>query len=154
MRFNPRGGRTHRGRQGAERSDPRRRERHAEALAPDDDAAVGGEVDRARDRVVLGADVALETAEVDEAVVERAGRTAGPRRGQVDLQQRPVGRAEVLEADVAAAADGEDRARPRVACSEPRNGAPESVCAVAGPVARAAAGSASSTRSSTNSFWG
>jgi hypothetical protein len=49
-----------------------------EACAPDDDAAVAPEVDVARDRVVLLADVALEVAEVDVAIVECVSR-AGDR---------------------------------------------------------------------------
>ena len=50
-------------------------ERHAEPLAPDDDAAIRGQVDTARNRVILVADVALRRPEIDEPVVERPART-------------------------------------------------------------------------------
>src|SRR5262245_65458881 len=61
-----------------------RTEGDAEALAPDHDAAVAVEAHRARDRVVLRADVALEVAEVDVPVVERASRA---RRGRRDRKR-------------------------------------------------------------------
>src|SRR5919197_2012854 len=80
-----------------------RREGDAEALAPHDHAAVAVEAHVARDRVVLRADVALEVAEVDEAVVEAVAGSGRRRGAQVDLQGGAVGRAEVLEAHVAAA---------------------------------------------------
>ena len=78
----------------------RRREQHVEELAPDHDAVVFLDRRAGRNAVILVADVALKLAERDEAVVAyvtRAGRGGVLR--QVDDQRRPVGRAEVLEAN-------------------------------------------------------
>lgn len=55
------------------------------------------EVDIGGDLVVLGADVALEVAEVDEVVVELAGRRIGQGGGEVDVEVGAVVGGEVLE---------------------------------------------------------
>src|ERR671926_1435630 len=91
-------------------SDRGRRERHAEPLTPHNHAAVGLEARRDGDEVVLIADVALEGAEVEEAVVERPAGPIRWGRRQVDAQERPVRRPEALEADVALAVGHADHA--------------------------------------------
>ena len=73
-----------------------------EAVAPDDEAAVAGEVDLGRDLVVLVAEVALQPPEVDVVVVEGfLGSVDGVGR-QVDVHVRPLVGVEVLDAGVAA----------------------------------------------------
>ena len=74
-------------------------------LAPDERRFDTGQVDAARNRVILVANVALQRPEIDEPVVERPARTVRRCCRQIDLQQRTVRGVKGLEADVASPAD-------------------------------------------------
>src|SRR5262245_39632542 len=67
----------------------RRRDQHAEALAPDDHARVFREIDARRDRIALAALERAQPAEIDEHDVLHVGRGADRRfRHQVDMERR------------------------------------------------------------------
>src|ERR1044072_153706 len=67
----------------------RRRERHAELPAPDDDALVVRQIDAGRDRITLAALEGAQAAEIDEHRIAEVGVLAQAGfRHQVDMERR------------------------------------------------------------------